>query len=70
MMQASSPTRATIRDESAVSYRAQATSSLMAMQAASLPGVREKHRAAAERWLRMAQSAEALSARADVQPAG
>lgn len=39
-------------------YRENARRELAAMQAANLPGRREKHRAAAERWLRMAQAAE------------
>ncbi|HEY9218528.1 MAG TPA: hypothetical protein VIO94_10800 [Phenylobacterium sp.] len=47
-------------------YRANARTALDAMHATTLPELREKHRGAAERWLRLAQSTEAMVRRAEV----
>lgn len=69
MMDLPNPNRAVSSGDQAKSYRAQACAALAAMQSALLPQVREKHRGAAERWLRMAQSAEALEVRAGAKPA-
>lgn len=48
--------------ERAKEYRDNARAEVSAMQASRLPEKREKHRAAAETWLRMARSAEAQAA--------
>lgn len=46
----------------AAEYRGKARAELAKMQASSLPPVREKHRTAAEQWLRMALNSERLAA--------
>ncbi|HEX2560640.1 hypothetical protein [Phenylobacterium sp.] len=48
----------------AVEYRTNARIALADMQATNLPELREKYRAAAERWLRLAEATEAQVQRA------
>lgn len=59
------PNNATTLAARAAEYRANAQASLRDMQATSLPELREKHRAAAERWLRLTQTVEAQIRRAE-----